>query len=56
MQLASYCSGYSEFTALRDEEKARLGEKFSLREFNNKFHSYGNAPVRSILELMHDGS
>jgi uncharacterized protein (DUF885 family) len=55
VQLASYFSGYSEITALRDEEKARLGEKFSLRDFNNKFLSYGSAPVRYIRELMREG-
>ena len=54
VQLASYFSGYSEITALRDEEKARLGETFSLRDFNNKFLSYGSAPVRYIRELMRE--
>jgi len=55
VQLASYFSGYSEITVLRDEEKARLGEKFSLRDFNNKFLSYGSAPVRYIRQLMREG-
>jgi uncharacterized protein (DUF885 family) len=52
VQLLSYFSGYSEITALRDEEKARLGDKFNLRDFHNKFLSYGNAPVRYIRALM----
>lgn len=54
VQLTSYFDGYSEITALRDEEKARLGSKFSLRDFNNKFLSYGSAPVKYIRELMHE--
>ena len=56
VQLVSYFCGYSEITALRDEEKARLGEKFSLRDFNNRFLSYGSAPVRYIRELMRKGT
>ena len=52
VQLVSYFCGYSEIIALRDEEKARLGEKFNLRDFNNAFLSYGSAPVRYIRELM----
>ena len=56
VQLTSYFAGYAEITALRDEEKARLGDKFSLRDFNNRFLSYGSAPVRYIRELMRDGN
>jgi hypothetical protein len=56
VQLVSYFSGYSEITALRDEEKARLGDKFNLRDFHNKFLSYGSAPVRYIRELMRDAN
>jgi uncharacterized protein (DUF885 family) len=47
--------GYAEIRALRDEEKARLGKSFSLKEFNNRFLSYGSAPVRYIRELMREG-
>jgi len=54
VQLTSYFNGYAEITDLRNEEKARLGEKFSLRDFNNKFLSYGSAPVRYIRELMQE--
>ena len=56
VQHVSYFCGYSEITALRDEEKARLGEKFNLRDFNNKFLSHGSAPVRYIRELMRKGT
>ena len=52
VQLASYFNGYAEITALRDEMRATQGKDFSVKGFNNKFLSYGNAPVRSIRELM----
>ena len=52
VQLASYYNGYSEITALRDEMRARQGSAFSVKAFNNKFLSYGNAPVRLIREAM----
>lgn len=52
VQLASYFNGYAEITALRDEMRAKLGKDFSVKGFNNQFLSYGNAPVRSIRELM----
>jgi len=52
VQLTSYYNGYAEITALRDELRARQGSAFSVKRFNNQFLSYGNAPVRSIRELM----
>jgi uncharacterized protein (DUF885 family) len=52
VQLMSYYDGYAEILALREEEKARLGRNFSTKDFNNRFLSYGSAPVRSIRELM----
>ena len=52
VQLTSYFNGYAEITALRDEMRAKHGKDFSVKGFNNKFLSYGNAPVRSIRELM----
>lgn len=52
VQLTSYFAGYAEITALRDEMKAKQGDKFSVKGFNNQFLSYGNAPVRFIAELM----
>ena len=55
VQLVSYYDGYAEITALRDEEKARLGKDFSVKDFNNRFLSFGNAPVRYIGELMREG-
>ena len=52
VQLTSYFSGYAEIRALRERERARLGKEFTVKGFNNKFLSYGNAPVRYIAELM----
>jgi uncharacterized protein (DUF885 family) len=55
VQLVSYYDGYAEILALREEEKARLGRNFSTKDFNNRFLSYGSAPVRYIRELMREG-
>jgi uncharacterized protein (DUF885 family) len=52
VQLTSYYDGYAEIMALRDEHKARLGKDFSVKGFNDRFLSYGNAPVKLIRELM----
>jgi uncharacterized protein (DUF885 family) len=52
VQLTSYYNGYAEITDLRDMVKQKQGDKFSVKQFNNQFLSYGNAPVRSIRELM----
>jgi uncharacterized protein (DUF885 family) len=52
VQLTSYFNGYAEITALRDEMRARQGSAFTVKGFNNKFLSYGNAPIRSIREAM----
>ncbi|RBP49078.1 DUF885 domain-containing protein [Arenicella xantha] len=52
VQLTSYFTGYSEIYAFREELKAKMGEAFNLRDFHNKFLSYGNAPVPVIKKLM----
>ncbi|MGZ8293456.1 MAG: DUF885 domain-containing protein [Telluria sp.] len=52
VQLTSYFSGYSEIVDLREEHKQALGAKFDLKAFNEKFLSYGSAPVPMIRELM----
>jgi uncharacterized protein (DUF885 family) len=56
VQLTSYFDGYAEIMALRDEEKARLGDRFNLKAFHNRFLSYGSAPVKYIRELMREGT
>jgi uncharacterized protein (DUF885 family) len=52
VQLTSYFSGYSEIMELREQRRAALGSKFSLKDFHEDFLSYGSAPVRVIKELM----
>jgi uncharacterized protein (DUF885 family) len=54
VQLASYFSGYSEIMELREQRKQALGERFNLKQFNEQFLSYGNAPVRVIAQLMRE--
>jgi uncharacterized protein (DUF885 family) len=52
VQLCSYFTGATEIDALRDEIKSRHGSSFSLKDFHEKFLSYGSAPVKYIRELM----
>jgi len=54
VQLTSYFSGYAEIYAFREQQKARLGEDFNLRDFHNRFLSFGSAPVAKIIELMEE--
>jgi uncharacterized protein (DUF885 family) len=52
VQLTSYFSGYTEIYEFREEMKKKLGDKFNLKEFHEKFLSYGSSPVKYIKELM----
>ncbi len=52
VQLTSYFAGYMDILALREEMKKKLGDDFDLKEFHEKFLSYGSAPVPVIRELM----
>jgi uncharacterized protein (DUF885 family) len=52
VQLTSYFSGYSDIMELREKRRRELGERFDLKQFNEQFLSYGNAPVRVISQLM----
>ncbi|MEO8086557.1 MAG: DUF885 domain-containing protein [Bacteroidota bacterium] len=52
VQLCCYFTGYTEIYDFREEMKAKLGDKFSLKEFHEKFLSYGSAPVKYIRQLM----
>ena len=51
-QLSSYFTGYTEIVALRDEVKAREGAAFSVKNFNERFLSFGSAPVKYIRDLL----
>jgi len=52
VQLDSYFTGYKEIIDLRDAYKKKLGDKYKLKDFNEKFLSYGSAPVKLIKEAM----
>ena len=52
VQLTSYFSGYSDIMELREQRKQALGPAFNLKQFHEQFLSYGNAPVKTIRELM----
>ena len=52
VQLCSYFTGSSEILALREAMKKKEGSHFNLKNFHEKFLSYGSAPVKYIAELM----
>jgi uncharacterized protein (DUF885 family) len=52
VQLSSYFTGYSEIYEFREMLKKEQGANFKLKEFHEKFLSYGSAPVKFIKELM----
>jgi uncharacterized protein (DUF885 family) len=52
VQLTSYYTGYKEIMALRDEWKKKQAAKYKQKEFNEKFLSYGSAPVKLIKDAM----
>jgi uncharacterized protein (DUF885 family) len=52
VQLCSYFNGATDITALRDAYEKKQGKNFSLKDFHERFLSYGSAPVKYISELM----
>jgi len=52
VQLCSYFTGFKEIYEFREELKTKMGDKFDLKAFHEKFLSYGSAPVKYIKELM----
>jgi hypothetical protein len=52
VQLDSYFAGYKEIIDLREAYKKKMGDKYKLKDFNEKFLSYGSAPIRYIKEAM----
>ena len=52
VQLDSYFTGYKAIVDLREAYKNKMGDKYKLKDFNEKFLSYGSAPVRYIREAM----
>ncbi|MEO5571991.1 MAG: DUF885 domain-containing protein [Bacteroidia bacterium] len=52
VQLCSYYSGSTAIFSLRDDYKKKMGDTYSLKDFHEKFLSYGSSPVKYIRELM----
>jgi uncharacterized protein (DUF885 family) len=52
VQLCSYFTGFKEIYDLREMLKEKEGNNFNLKQFHEKFLSYGSAPVKYIKELM----
>jgi uncharacterized protein (DUF885 family) len=52
VQLDSYYTGFKEIMDLRDQYKSKMGDQYKLKEFNEKFLSFGSAPVKLIKEAM----
>lgn len=52
VQLCSYFNGLMEILDLRDEMMVQQGAAFDLREFHDRFLSYGSAPVKFIRQAM----
>jgi len=52
VQLCSYFTGYTEIYEFREGLKKKMGDKFDLKQFHEKFLSYGSAPVKYIKSLM----
>jgi uncharacterized protein (DUF885 family) len=52
VQLTSYFAGYAAIYDFRESQKRKLGSEFDLKNFHDKFLSFGNAPVTVIKDLM----
>ncbi|WP_293870951.1 DUF885 domain-containing protein [Flavobacterium sp.] len=52
VQLCSYYSGSTAIMQLREEYKKKMGDKYSLKDFHEKFLSFGSSPVKYIRERM----
>jgi uncharacterized protein (DUF885 family) len=52
VQLCSYFTGFSEILNLREEIRKKKGDQFNLKDFHEKFLSYGSAPVKYIRQAM----
>ena len=51
-QLCSYFTGAKAIQALREEHQNKMGDQFKLKDFHEKFLSYGSSPVKYIRERM----
>lgn len=52
VQLCSYYTGATAIQALRDAYQKKMGDQYSLKDFHEKFLSFGSSPVKYIRERM----
>lgn len=52
VQLCCYFTGYTEIYDFRETLRKKQGASFVLKQFHEKFLSYGSAPVKHIRQLM----
>ncbi|MGV3697829.1 DUF885 domain-containing protein [Flavobacterium sp.] len=52
VQLCSYFSGATAIQELRNEYQKKMGGRYSLKDFHEKFLSFGSSPVKYIRERM----
>ena len=52
VQLCSYFTGLVDILSLREAYQNKMGGNYSLKDFHEKFLSYGSAPVKYIREVM----
>lgn len=52
VQLCSYYSGAAAIHALRDDYQKKMGANYKLKDFHEKFLSFGSSPVKYIRERM----
>ncbi len=52
VQLCSYFTGATAIKSLREEYKKKMGAQYSLKDFHEKFLSFGSSPVKYIRERM----
>ena len=51
-QLSTYFVGVTEHLDLRERAKAKAGDQFNLRQYNDTVLSFGSPPVKYVRELM----
>lgn len=51
-QLSTYFVGVTEHLEMREKAKARDGEKFDLRKYNDAVLSFGSPPVKYVREML----
>jgi uncharacterized protein (DUF885 family) len=52
VQLCSYYTGHLAIEALRDEYQKKMGTQYNLKDFHERFLSFGSSPIKYIRERM----